>query len=59
MGELGVSYAHAVALTGHTGWNMGIHFTDYTHTKTFSLVVMKKPADVLGESYREMLKGLL
>jgi integrase len=58
MGELGVPYAHAVALTGHTGGNSDIHFTDYTHMKTFSLTVMKKSMDVLGESYREMLKGL-
>lgn len=59
MGELGVPYAHAAALTGHTGGNSDIHFTDYTHMKTFNLTVMKKSMDVLGEAYREMLKGLL
>ena len=59
MGELGVPYAHAAALTGHTGGNSDIHVTDYTHMKTFSLTVMKKSMDVLGESYREMLKRLL
>lgn len=59
MGELGVPYAHATALTGHTGGNADVHFTDYTHMKTFNLNVMKQSMDVLGESYREMLKGLV
>lgn len=60
MSELGVPDSHAMALTGHRKEGMGeVHFATYTHVGTFNLKTMKASMDVLGESYREMLKGLL
>ncbi|ULA61945.1 MAG: putative Phageintegrase domain-containing protein [Nitrospira sp.] len=58
LAEHGVPDAHATALTGHTGGRTDVHFKDYTHTGAFSLEKLKKSIDVLGEAYREVLRGL-
>ena len=52
-------------MTGHVfggGWSSGgsgdVH-QKYVHKDRFSMKVMTGSIDILGEAYREMLKGLL